>query len=87
MAERLRDLIGEAIRTSKYKWRTARGIAKELQVREADVFQELRSSDFFVKAKKPNARGEPLFTTSLRYRNETSLIERLLGAAGNTVSE
>jgi hypothetical protein len=83
----LGDRIADAITQSKYKWRTARSISKEIDELENIVFIELNASNMFVKSKKPNARGEPLFTTSVKYRTETSFLERFIGAAANTVSE
>lgn len=83
----LRDRIINSISKSPYKWRTARSIAKEIGENERDIADTIRESGYFVRANKANARGEPLYTTSKRYRDETPLLGRILGAAANTVSE
>lgn len=75
----------EAISKSQYKWRTAQSIARELNVNANTAFEVLAGSDTFVRAKKPNARGQPLFTTSKKYREQTPFLKRLFGAAANTV--
>jgi hypothetical protein len=81
----LDDAIAKAISGSRYKWRTATGISKEISVDERQVFHALQNSDRFIKARRTNDRGEALYTTAERYRKETSLMNRLLSAAANTV--
>jgi hypothetical protein len=77
--------IADAMKRSSYKWRTVNSLAKELDVSPALVNDILRTSDKFVKARKSNSRGQALFTTASRYKSETPLWTRLLGAGANTV--
>jgi hypothetical protein len=75
----------KAIRDSQFKWRTVRSLAKELDVPEAKIAEVLPNSESFVMARKPNARGEALFSSSSQYRDQTSLWGRFLGAGANTL--
>lgn len=81
----LEEQIAAAISASSYRWRTAPAIAKEIKADAKNVSEVLRSSTSFVRAKKPNEKGQALYTTFDRYRKETPFVERLLGAAANTV--
>lgn len=86
MNDDLRNRIIVALNKSQYRWRTARGVAKEIGEKEQDVFDTMRKSDAFVRAKTPNKNGEVLYTTAERYKKDTPFFERLLGAGANTVS-
>lgn len=79
--------IAIAIDNSEYKWRTSRSIAREIHVDEQPVSSALSDSSIFLKAKRPNLKGEALYTTLEKYRRETPFLERLLSAAANTVTE
>jgi len=80
---KLEPKLLEAIMKSQYKWRTVRSLAKELDVPEAEIAEVLPNSESFVMARKPNARGEALFSTSSQYRDQTPFWGRLLGAGAN----
>lgn len=75
--------VANAMMGSKYKWRTIRSLAKELDASPKIVADVLRTSDKFIKARKPNAQGQVLFTTSNRYKAETPFWGRVLGAGAN----
>lgn len=82
-----RELMIRAVNSSTYRWRTPRGIAKDTGLPPQQVLELLDRSDAFVRAKKGNARGEPLFTTTEKYKSETPLSRRLLNAITNKISE
>ena len=82
-----RDRIIHAISTSKYRWRTPRGIAKDSGVPYAQVMEMLERSDLFIRARKSNDRGEPLYTTKGKYKSESTLGQRLLSAITNKLPE
>ena len=82
-----RERIIDAIASSNYRWRTARGIAKDADVPIQQVIEVLERSDAFIRAKKANARGEALYTTTDKYKSETSLSRRLLSALTNKITE
>jgi hypothetical protein len=80
-----RDRIIQAIAASKYRWRTPRGIAKESGVPLPQVMETLERSDAFIRSRKGNDRGEPLYSTKTKYREETSFGERVLTALTNRI--
>ena len=82
----LRARVIDAINGSPYKWRTVRGVAKDVGAKYEAVEEVLVKSGAFVRAKSPNKRGEALYSTTERYKKETPFIDRLFGAAANTVS-
>jgi hypothetical protein len=82
-----RQLIIQAINTSSFRWRSPRGIAKDTGLPLQQVFELLERSDAFHRARKSNARGEPLYTTADRYRSDQSLSQRLLSAITNKMAE
>jgi len=82
-----RDKMIDAIIHSPYKWRTAKGIAKDSGVSVTQVLDIFEKTDAFLRAKKPNARGELLYTTKERYKSETSLGKRLIDVLTNTLGE
>jgi len=74
MADReLRDRILNALNRSSHKWRTARSIARDVDVRIDDITTLLNSSDAFVRAGKPNARGESLYTAAEKHKRRDSI--------------
>lgn len=80
------NLILSALDQSDFKWRTARGIAKETSVPIQQVQQFLEESPAILRSKKPNKSGKPLYTTRDRYRNSTPITKRLLAALRNEAS-
>ena len=78
--------ILEAMGNSEFQWRTVGSLAKELKLPPGTVTDTLEKSECFVKARNTNARGEPLFTTSSRYKQQTPLWRRLLNAGANTAA-
>lgn len=83
--QELRVRIGDAINKSRYTWRTAKSLSKELGSSIDVITDVLNASDTFLRARRPNASGDSLYTTSEKYKRDTSLLERVLGAAANTV--
>lgn len=80
-----RDLLVKAIEGSQYRWRTPRGIAKDSGVPFQNVLEVLERSDAFVRARKGNARGEPLYSTRERQKDESTLGKRVLAALTNRI--
>ena len=84
--EDLKDRAIAAMNNSPYRWRTVRAVAKELNANAETVEKVFTTSGAFVRAKTRNARGESLYSTTERYKRNTPLLGRLLGAAANTIS-
>lgn len=79
----IKNLVMGALENSDYKWRTARGIAKETGIPIQKVQKFLEESPAILRSKKPNSAGRPLYTTRDRYRQNTPITKRLLAALRN----
>ncbi|WP_321882935.1 hypothetical protein [Paraburkholderia bannensis] len=75
-----------AIKDSSFRWRTPRGIAKDSGVPVQQVFKILNESKDFIKARKPNKHGEPLFSTRERYEQNLGFGQRLLSVITNKIA-
>jgi hypothetical protein len=80
-----RTRIVQAITSSKFRWRTPRGIAKDSGVPLPQVIEVLERSDAFIRARKSNDRGEPLYSTKEKYKTESTLTQRVLAALTNKI--
>ena len=79
----VKNLILAALENSEFKWRTARGISKEIGLPVQKVQDFLENSPAILRSKKPNKSGKPLYTTRERYKKSTPLTKRLLAALRN----
>lgn len=77
--------IENAINTSRYRWRTPKGISEELGIPKKDILILLEYSPQFMRARDSNGRGEPLFTTKDHYQSSLTLTERMLAALTNNL--
>lgn len=82
-----RRKLEEAIASSPYRWRTARGVSKDAGVPYPQATLLLERSDQFVRARRPNSKGEALYTTKKRYKTDFSLTQRIIGAITNKIPE
>lgn len=78
-----KEAILMAMRDSKFKWRTARGLAKDADLPIQEVLKFLENSPAVLRAKKSNKTGQALYTTRQQYKNRTLLTTRLLAAMKN----
>ena len=72
-----------ALEESQFKWRTARGLAKDTDLALQDVQEFLENSQAILRSKKSNKSGSALYTTRKRYKSRTMLSTRLLAAMKN----
>ncbi|MGF6790159.1 hypothetical protein [Paraburkholderia sp. 35.1] len=72
-----------AIEESKYTWRTAEGISKEVNYPEQQVEEILNRSEQFIKAIRSNQHGQPLYSTREKYEADAGIRERLLSVITN----
>ena len=56
-----KNAIIRAMRSSQYRWRTARGLSKDTQLGIEDVTDFLERSPDVIRAKKANSRGQALY--------------------------
>jgi hypothetical protein len=82
-----KDKIIAAINNSEYKWRTPKGIAQSTGIEIEKVLDILDTSGGIVQARNGNAKGEPLFTTAKKYKENTGLASRVLSAITNKIVE
>ena len=84
-------LILESFQSSKFKWRTARGISKEIGLPIQQVTDFLEASPSIVRSKKANKQGQALYSVksglSSEGRNIKGLVLTPLDTAGKLVSD
>ncbi len=81
----LESIIVHAFRETKYRWRTANGIAKQTKLDYEDVFNFLEKSNLIIRARKSNKQGQPLFALRERYNRASPFTVRLLNAITNKI--
>ena len=81
----IKNRIVSAYQDSKYRWKTAQGIAKETAIPKDTIFKFLRESDLVIKAKKANKNGHLLFALKEKYENESPLKIKILNALTNKI--
>jgi hypothetical protein len=74
----LAQRIKNSIESSSYRWRTARGIAGDLDIDEEAVYAVLVGNKQFICADVSTRNGAKLFTTRRIYNTKTTPL-RLLG--------
>jgi len=79
--------VVRALEDPNYKWRTVRGLAKQLHVSES-VIQPLLAehAEEIIKSSIPAVSGEELYTTRRHYRQMTSVWDKLASGVTQTVS-
>ena len=85
--EVIKGKIIAAIKDSRYKWRTPKGISHATGVDLDEVTRYLDASEEIIQAQNNNSKGEPLFTTIEKYKENTGLASRVLSAITNKVVE
>ena len=76
-----------ALENNKYKWRTIRGLAKELKAEESEVLRVLNEHiGDIIKSSIPAATGEDLFTTRRHYRHTASTFDKITSSVTTSVS-
>jgi len=70
--------VSTALENNRYKWRTLRGVAKELKTTEAEVLRIINeNASEVIKSSIPAATGEDLFTTRNHYRRKASFLDKI----------
>ena len=76
-----------ALEDKKYKWRTIRGIANQLNVTTEEIQNLLQQhSSEIIKSSIPAETGEELYTTRKHYRKTTSAIDKLLSSLSSSAT-
>lgn len=73
------ELIYEAFRNENYKWRTVRGLSKEANVSNDDVYEFIYNhQDEIVKSTSNNMDGENLYALRDALRENRGVIARII---------
>lgn len=84
ITQALRSGLVKALEDEKYDWRTVGGLAKELDITEAEVILLLTSMpDQIVRAS--DADGRSLFTTRNHYEQTHGLGDKVLSALADRI--
>lgn len=81
------DQVIVALENNKYKWRTIRGLAKELKAEESEVLRVMNEHiGDIIKSAVPAETGEDLFTTRRHYRHVASSFDKITSSVTTSVS-
>lgn len=75
--------ISDAIKNSRFDWRTADGIAKELNLPVDTVYVTLEQTPHFIRSSVPSKTGKILYT-SVQKREDAGFASKFLSAWANT---
>lgn len=79
--EELIEQVMKSLADDRYKWRTVRGVAKQVNAPEDMVRHVLKVKEAdIVQSSVPSTKGEDLFTLRETFSANTSLGSRFLGA-------
>jgi len=72
------DEVVKALENDKYKWRTVRGVAKQLDASQQEIMSLMTQHlDEVIKSAVPAETGEDLFTTRRHYRRKASALDKI----------
>lgn len=81
------DRVKKSLENSRYKWRTPRGVAKEIEITEKEVKKAFTiHSDVVIKSSIPADTGEELYTTREHFRELQSPFVKLTSSLFTRVS-
>ncbi len=83
MSDMLPDPIRTSFIASKFKWRTAEGVAKDARLDVAAVVRTLENSGDVVRASAPNRNGKALYALRSTYKKDEPFIQRFVAAFAN----
>jgi predicted transcriptional regulator len=86
MSEDIKNQVLNALESTKYKWRTIDGVAKEANIPKGavlDAIKELSTRGLIVRSTVPSVSGDSLFTTRKHYTKTASISDRFLAALRN----
>ena len=81
-----KEQIIDFIVSTNEKWSTPSEIASRTKSAREEVVQILLSNDDFVQS-EINKSGEARFTTRERYKKQTSVIQKIIAAATNRITD
>jgi hypothetical protein len=79
--------VMSALENKKYRWRTVRGVAKELKASDNEVLALIQQhGDEIIKSSVPAETGEDLFSTRRHYRANASPYAKITSSLTQAVS-
>jgi phenylpropionate dioxygenase-like ring-hydroxylating dioxygenase large terminal subunit len=79
--------IVKALENNKYRWRTVRGVAKELKTTDKQILELIQQhADEVIKSSIPADTGEDLLTTRNHYRRTASPYAKIISSVTQSVS-
>jgi hypothetical protein len=76
-----------SLENPKYKWRTLRGVAEQLNSSQEEILKILNEhEDEIIKSSIPAGTGEDLYTTRRHYRRMTPVFDKILSSVTGTVT-
>ncbi|MWB95527.1 hypothetical protein GON26_14245 [Flavobacterium sp. GA093] len=81
----LEETLVIAFAESKFRWRTVEGVSRQLNIPRDKIYKKLENSEVFIRAKKLNNKGLPLFALRQKYESETPLGIKILNAITNKI--
>ena len=81
------EKVFNALENGKYKWRTIKGVAKELHL-SPQVVQSIinRNEEQIVRSSILGENGEVLYTTRRHFKEKSSFTERIKAAFRNRMA-
>lgn len=81
------ESVKKSLENPKYKWRTIRGVAKQLNCSEKEIFKILaQNENEIIKSSIPAESGEELYTTRSYYKRVTTFFDKTLSAVTGSVT-
>lgn len=81
-----KDVI-QTLESNKYRWRTIRGISKELKVTEQEILHLIQQhQDEIIKLSVPADTGEDLYTTRKHYNANATPYAQVINSLTQAVS-
>ena len=78
--DELSKLVIEALADDRFKWRTLKGIARQLDVDKDEIISVVEENpDIVVQSSIPSEKGEQLFATRDHFRHKSSGFDRFMG--------
>jgi hypothetical protein len=75
-----------ALEDKRHKWRTVRGLSKELGVPELEIEDRLRrliNQEIVITSSVPDRDGNTLYTTRKHFKENSSVLQKLSAALRN----
>ncbi len=80
-SESLKINVIKALESEKFKWRTIKGISKEIGLNEDEVLSIIEhNKDVIVHSSVPSKNGEDLYTTKQHFHKYSSAMDKIMGA-------